>query len=66
MTGKAISSKAMLVLTRKPNEEIHLLLPDGERVVITVVGDRDSGPAKVRIGIDAPQSIKVLRGELVE
>ena len=56
----------MLVLTRKANEEIHLLLPGGERVVVTVIGDRDSGPAKVRIGIDAPREVKVLRGELVD
>ncbi len=48
----------MLVLTRKVNEAIQL----GEEITITVVsieGDR------VKIGIDAPRSMRIFRKELV-
>ena len=47
----------MLVLSRRENEQIRL----GESIVVTVVrlaGDR------VRLGIEAPASVVVLRGEL--
>jgi len=47
----------MLVLSRRESERIKL----GDAIVITVVqvaGDR------VRLGIDAPSDIRVLRGEL--
>ena len=47
----------MLVLTRKPGEKIHV----GPEIVVTVlevVGN------KIRIGIDAPDDIRVLRAEL--
>ena len=47
----------MLVLSRKQNERIRV----GDSVVVTVV--RVSGD-KVRIGIEAPQSMRVLRDEL--
>lgn len=48
----------MLVLTRKVNEAIQL----GEDVTITVVSiDSD----RVKIGIDAPRSMKIFRKELV-
>jgi carbon storage regulator CsrA len=47
----------MLVLTRRSDERIHI----GEDVTITIV--RVKGNA-VRIGIEAPRSIPVLRGEL--
>lgn len=48
----------MLVLTRKVNEAIQL----GEEITITVVsieGDR------VKIGIDAPRSMRIFRKELI-
>ena len=48
----------MLVLTRKQNEKIQI----GENVTITVV--RTKGKT-VRIGIEAPSEMSVLRGELV-
>jgi carbon storage regulator len=48
----------VLVLTRKLNEAIQL----GEDITITVVGiDAD----RVRIGIDAPRSLKIFRRELL-
>lgn len=47
----------MLVLSRKPNEEILI----GENIKITVLKVKGN---TVRIGIEAPQSVKVKRGEL--
>jgi len=47
----------MLVLSRQENEKIHL----GDSIVVTVVrvhGDR------VRLGIEAPRDVRVLRQEL--
>ena len=49
----------MLVLSRKQNERIRV----GDSVVVTVV--RVSGD-KVRIGIEAPADVRVLRDELDE
>ena len=49
----------MLILTRKLNESIYI----GDDVTITIIGiDGD----RVRIGIDAPKDLKILRSELVE
>ena len=48
----------MLVLTRKQQEKVRI----GDDIVITVL--RMKGKA-VRLGIEAPGSIPVLRGELV-
>ena len=48
----------MLVLTRKQNEKIRI----GDNITITVI--RMKGKA-VRLGIDAPNNINVLRGELL-
>ena len=47
----------MLVLSRKSTESIHI----GDSVVVTVLEIRGN---KVRIGIDAPKEIPVLRTEL--
>jgi carbon storage regulator len=49
---------AMLVLTRKQNEKVRI----GNEITITVL--RTKGKA-VRLGIEAPAHINVLRGELV-
>lgn len=46
----------MLVLTRKKNEVIQI----GEDVIVTVV--RVQGNS-VRLGIEAPEDVRVLRGE---
>ncbi len=48
----------MLVLTRKQNEKIRI----GDNITITVI--RMKGKA-VRLGIEAPKNINVLRGELL-
>jgi len=48
----------MLVLTRKQNEKIRI----GDNITITVV--RMKGKA-VRLGIEAPKNVNVLRGELL-
>jgi len=49
----------MLVLTRKTEESLLL----GSEVRITVLGVTGD---KVRLGIDAPQSVKILRGETID
>jgi carbon storage regulator CsrA len=49
---------AMLVLTRKLQEKIHI----GENITITVV--RIQGNT-VRVGIEAPGAVRVVRGEVV-
>lgn len=48
----------MLVLTRKPAETIHI----GEGIVIKVI---KTGKGTVKIGIEAPANVRVMRGELV-
>ena len=49
----------MLVLSRKSTERIQI----GDNVVVTVLEIRGN---KVRIGIDAPREVHVLRSELKE
>ncbi len=50
----------MLVLTRKCNEKILI----GKDIVITVVGT-GVGTNSVRIGIEAPKDVRVVREELL-
>jgi carbon storage regulator len=47
----------MLVLTRKQDEMIQI----GDSIVIKVIA---TGRGKVKIGIEAPSNVRVLRGEL--
>jgi carbon storage regulator CsrA len=47
----------MLVLTRKANQQIQI----GENVVITVLAVKGNS---VRLGIEAPREVRVVRGEL--
>jgi carbon storage regulator len=49
----------MLVLTRKKAEEIRI----GDNIVIKIL---QAGPNKVKIGIEAPKDVRVLRGEKTE
>lgn len=51
----------MLVLNRKPKEGIVFYTTDGE-ITVTVV---ESSSSKVRVGISAPNKVRVLRDELV-
>ncbi len=47
----------MLVLSRKPGEKLYI----GDDITITIVR---IGPNSVRVGIEAPSELKVLRCEL--
>ncbi len=47
----------MLVLTRKPGEKIHI----GNDIILTVLEVQGS---RIRVGIDAPDDVRVLRAEL--
>lgn len=49
----------MLVLSRKPDQTIHI----GDNIKITVVQIKGN---QVRIAIDAPQDVRILRGELCQ
>ncbi len=49
----------MLVLTRKKSEEIRI----GDDIVIKVI---KTGQSSVKIGIDAPENVRVLRAELCD
>jgi carbon storage regulator len=48
----------MLVLTRKETQTIHI----GNDIVICIV---QAGPSSVKIGIDAPRNVSIVRGELL-
>ena len=48
---------AMLVLTRKPNQQLQI----GEGIVITVVRVRGN---TIRLGIEAPKDVRIIRSEL--
>jgi len=47
----------MLVLTRKPDEQIRI----GDDIVITIVRVKGN---TIRVGIEAPKGVRVIRGEL--
>ncbi len=49
----------MLVLTRKPGEALRI----GEDITVTVVDVREG---QVRLGIEAPQGIRIYRQEVYE
>ncbi len=48
----------MLVLSRKVGEKIHI----GDAVVTLIKIDRD----KIRLGIEAPKTTKIMREEIIE
>ena len=54
-----MKDELMLVLTRKSEESIRI----GEDIVVKVIR---TGKGTVKLGIDAPADVRVLRGELVE
>lgn len=49
----------MLILTRKPSEQLKI----GDDITVTILGVRGN---QVRIGIDAPKDVLILREELCE
>jgi carbon storage regulator len=49
----------MLVLTRKPGEKVVI----GNGIIVTVIEVHRN---RVRIGIDAPDQVRILRGEFAE
>lgn len=49
----------MLVLTRKRDEVIQI----GDNIVIKIL---KTGKGAIKIGVDAPEHIRVIRGELIE
>jgi carbon storage regulator CsrA len=51
-----------LVLSRRTGEEVMLVLPGGDRIVVEVV----SAPGTVRLGFLAPKTVKIWRRELIE
>lgn len=52
----------MLILERKPTEQILLKLPGGETIEITNVR---MGRGACRIGVSAPHSVRIVRSELI-
>lgn len=52
----------MLILTRHPNQKIHIHTSDG-CVVVAYKGLRDR---QAKIGIEAPDSVKILREEVAD
>lgn len=56
----------MLVLSRKKDETILIKTPGGENIKVTIVKIEGNGGynSRVRVGIDAPQKVTVLRSEL--
>jgi carbon storage regulator len=50
---------AVLVLSRKPGEKIHI----GEHITITVI---EVQGGRIRLGVEAPQDVDVWRSELSE
>jgi len=53
----------MLALTRHPGESIILYCANEDKVTITYE-DSKRGKDRIRLFIDAPQSVRILRGEL--
>jgi len=53
----------MLILTRRPGETLIIELPTGELVEVTVLGIKGN---QIKIGIDAPADIAIVREELLE
>jgi carbon storage regulator len=48
---------AVLVLSRKPGEKIHI----GEHITVVILEVKGG---RIRVGVEAPEDVEVLRGEL--
>jgi sRNA-binding carbon storage regulator CsrA len=54
-----------LVLTRQPHEKLVLITPEGQTIVIKAeYAPSDMGDG-VRIMVDAPRDVTIVRGELL-
>ena len=53
----------MLILTRHPGETIIIETPAGERIQVVVLGVKGN---QVRVGIEAPADVTILREELID
>ncbi|MFC1772643.1 carbon storage regulator [Pseudomonadota bacterium] len=53
----------MLILTRRPGESIIIELPTGEQIKVVVLEAKGN---QIRIGTDAPETITIMREELLE
>jgi len=54
----------MLLLSRREHEEVVIVMPDGRHVVIEVM-DISSYRQQVRLGINAPQDVRIWRREIL-
>jgi len=50
----------MLVLSRRSADAVRLVLPNGDEIVLTILD------GSCRLGIDAPDSVEIVRGELTD
>lgn len=53
----------MLVLTRRPGEELIITLPDGSLITVAVLGLRGN---QIRLGVEAPKNVAVDRLEIYQ
>jgi len=53
----------MLILTRRPGETLIIETSNGDQIEVTVLSVKGN---QVRIGTDAPDSIPIVRQELLE
>jgi len=53
----------MLVLSRKKQEEIVIVTPQGEEIILKVIKINESS---IRIGLEANSDYQIMRGELME
>jgi carbon storage regulator len=53
----------MLILTRRPGENVQIKLKDGEIITVSSLGVKGN---QTRLGISAPKDLVILRNELVE
>jgi len=51
----------MLVLSRREGESLVFSLPDGGQVIVTV---SRTGSGSVKLAVDAPEEVKIIRSEL--
>ncbi len=53
----------MLILSRRTDESIIITTPEGQEIEVYVLGVKGN---QVRIGIEADESIQILRSELTQ